>query len=69
MKLLSDFDGVWTYPDAEGTAHGEALDTALVELAPEPERVQVRAWIASARRAPPTMRKRSTKMNYKLLHN
>ena len=51
MKLLSDFDGVWTYPDAEGTAHGEALDTALVELAPEPERVQVRAWIASARRA------------------
>ena len=49
MKLLTDFDGVWTYPDAEGAAHGAALDAALVALAAESERTQVREWIAAAR--------------------
>ena len=30
MKLLSDFDGVWTYPEAEGVAHGAELEAALM---------------------------------------
>ena len=51
MKLLSDFDGVWTYPDAEGAAHGAELDLALEGLADERERPQVRAWIRAARDA------------------
>jgi hypothetical protein len=57
MKLLSDFDGVWTYPDEEGAAHGAALDAALLALAGEGDGDAVRAWIARARaavRAEPT---------------
>lgn len=57
MKLLSDFDGVWTYPDEEGAAHGAELDAALEALVPEGDRAQVRDWIAAARlavRAEPT---------------
>ena len=57
MKLLTDFDGVWTYPDAEGAAHGAALDAALLAAAGEHERVEVTAWIGRARaavRAAPT---------------
>ena len=57
MKLLSDFDGVWTYPDEEGAAHGAELDAALEALVPEGDRAQVRDWIAFARlavRAEPT---------------
>ncbi len=57
MKLLSDFDGVWTYPDAEGAAHGAALDAALLAAAGERDRGAVRVWIAAARaavRAEPT---------------
>jgi hypothetical protein len=50
MKLLSDFDGVWTYPDAEGAAHGAALDAALLALAAEGQREAMRTWIAEARR-------------------
>lgn len=49
MRLLSDFDGVWTYPDAEGVAHGHELDAALLRLVPDPEHDAVRAWIARAR--------------------
>ncbi len=51
MKLLSDFDGVWTYPDEEGVAHGAELDTALAGLVGEGERAQVLDWLAAARRA------------------
>ena len=49
MKLLSDFDGVWTYPDEEGAAHGAALDAALLAVAGESDRDAVRDWIAGAR--------------------
>ncbi|MEQ1831718.1 MAG: hypothetical protein ABL977_01600 [Candidatus Eisenbacteria bacterium] len=57
MKLLSDFDGVWTYPDEEGAAHGAALDAALIAVAGESDREAARDWIAGARyavRAEPT---------------
>ena len=57
MKLLSDFDGVWTYPEAEGVAHGAALDAALEGALGEGDRAAVRDWIARARaalRAEPT---------------
>jgi hypothetical protein len=57
MKLLSDFDGVWTYPDEEGAAHGAELDAALAALVAEDDRAQVRDWLAAARlavRAEPT---------------
>ena len=49
MKLLSDFDGVWTFPVEEGAAHGAALDAALESSLGEGERSAVRAWIARAR--------------------
>ncbi|MCE9626706.1 MAG: hypothetical protein K8R56_02175 [Candidatus Eisenbacteria bacterium] len=48
MKLLSDFDGVWTFPAAEGTAHGAALDAALLALLPT-ETDAARDWIGAAR--------------------
>lgn len=51
MKLLSDFDGVWTYPDEEGAAHGAALDAALIAMAGESDRDAARDWIAGARHA------------------
>jgi len=51
MKLLSDFDGVWTYPEAEGVAHGAELEAALMAGVGEGEREAARAWIARARRA------------------
>ena len=51
MKLLSDFDGVWTYPDAEGAAHGAELDDALLTVAGERDHDAVLAWIAAARAA------------------
>jgi hypothetical protein len=51
MKLLSDFDGVWTLPDEEGVANGAALDGALEDVLGEGERSTVRAWIARARSA------------------
>src|SRR5437762_1324590 len=49
MKLLTDFDGVWTLPEAEGVAHGAELDEALLALAGERDRDATRAWIAAAR--------------------
>ena len=57
MKLLTDFDGVWTYPDEEGVAHGAELDAALAGLVGEGERQAVRDWLVLARaavRAEPT---------------
>ena len=57
MKLLTDFDGVWTYPDEEGVAHGTELDAALAGLVGEDEREAVRDWLVLARaavRAEPT---------------
>src|SRR5580765_6473317 len=57
MKLLSDFDGVWTSPDQEGIANGAALDAALEDMLGEEDREPVRAWVARARaalRAEPT---------------
>ena len=51
MKLLSDFDGVWTYPEEEGVANGAALDAALESVVGEEDRSRVRAWVARARAA------------------
>ena len=51
MKLLSDFDGVWTTPDEEGVANGAALDAALEGVLGEADRAAVRAWVAHARAA------------------
>ena len=43
MRLLSDFDGVWTYPDLEGEAQRVALEQAFLQLLPaaEHEAVQI----------------------------
>lgn len=60
MRLLSDFDGVWTFPAAEGTAHGAALDAALLALFPA-ESAAVRAWIDSARE---TVRREPTRYGW-----
>jgi hypothetical protein len=49
MKLLSDFDGVWIDPEAEGAAHGAELDAALLALVGERDRPDVAEWIARAR--------------------
>jgi hypothetical protein len=51
MKLLSDFDGVWTHPFAEGRAQGEALERRLLAGVPGDRRAEARAWIARARAA------------------
>jgi hypothetical protein len=51
MKLLSDFDGVWTLPEEEGVANGAALDAALEAMLGEGDRPAVRAWVARARAA------------------
>ena len=49
MKLLSDFDGVWTNPNAEGVAQGEYLDRTLADWTSDPLRAA--EWIRAARRA------------------
>ncbi len=51
MRLLSDFDGVWTHPREEGVAQGVLLDELLVLWTPHEEREATRAWIAAARLA------------------
>ena len=51
MKLLSDFDGVWTHPREEGIAQGVLLDELLLLSSPASEREATRAWIVTARRA------------------
>lgn len=50
MKLLTDFDGVWTLPAAEGLAQGEVLEESLLEWTEPARRDAVRDWIAAARR-------------------
>src|SRR5882672_10922594 len=49
MKLVSDFDGVWTRPDDEADAQGQFMDRALLEWSPQPAEATA-AWIAEARR-------------------
>jgi hypothetical protein len=49
MKLLSDFDGVWTDPAREGTAQGEILERTLLALGPPENRDARETWIAQAR--------------------
>jgi len=51
MKLLSDFDGVWTLPFAEGVAQGEILDGAIVAALPEGMRAAGVEWVRRARAA------------------
>ncbi len=51
MRLLSDFDGVWTHPHEEGLAQGVLLDELLLLWAPAAERDATRDWLAAARRA------------------
>lgn len=50
MKLLSDFDGVWTNPTAEAEAQGRYLDATLLGWAPAGEREAWAPWLESARR-------------------
>src|SRR5436309_639477 len=49
MKLLSDFDGVWTNPVAEAKAQGEYLEHTLISWLPESDRVRAEAWLGRAR--------------------
>jgi hypothetical protein len=49
MKLLSDFDGVWTLPFAEGAAQAEILERAILDALPEPTRAEGAEWIRRAR--------------------
>jgi hypothetical protein len=51
MKLLSDFDGVWTLPFAEGVAQGEVLDRSIIEALPAGMREEGAAWVRKARAA------------------
>src|SRR5690242_7148906 len=48
MKLLFDFDGVWTYPEMESTAQGERLDAALAARLPA-RAAEMAAWLEQAR--------------------
>lgn len=49
MKLLSDFDGVWTNPEAEAGAQGEFLEQALLGWTPSGERERAADWLRLAR--------------------
>jgi hypothetical protein len=51
VKLLSDFDGVWTHPIAEGEAQGRYLEATLLDWAPPADRRAWESWLASARSA------------------
>jgi hypothetical protein len=51
MKLVSDFDGVWTLPAEEARAQGLVMDAALAACVPPAERAQAEAWIRAARAA------------------
>jgi len=51
MKLLSDFDGVWTNPAAEARAQGEYLDATLLEWTAPATRAETAEWLARARAA------------------
>lgn len=51
MKLVTDFDGVWTLPDEEAAAQGAWMDRTLADWAGEPDRSTITAWISRARKA------------------
>jgi len=51
MKLLSDFDGVWTNPREEALAQGEILEAQLLAAMPAGRREAARDWLARARLA------------------
>uniref|UniRef100_A0A832MMB8 HAD family hydrolase n=1 Tax=Eiseniibacteriota bacterium TaxID=2212470 RepID=A0A832MMB8_UNCEI len=51
MRLVSDFDGVWTFPEAEAASQGEVLETGLLSAVPDGARAEAEAWIARARAA------------------
>lgn len=51
MKLVSDFDGVWTFPAAEAEAQGEILDRELEATLPDAARPKAGEWIRAARAA------------------
>lgn len=50
MRLLSDFDGVWTDPLREGVAQGTLLEKTVREWAAADGRAGVDAWFAAAQR-------------------
>lgn len=49
MRLLSDFDGVWTHPREEARAQGAVLDGQLVAWMPEAQRAAAGELLAKAR--------------------
>ncbi|NOT35383.1 MAG: hypothetical protein HOP12_14660, partial [Candidatus Eisenbacteria bacterium] len=49
MKLLSDFDGVWTHPREEARVQGEKLEGALVGWGASQGVSEVGEWLARAR--------------------
>jgi hypothetical protein len=51
VKLVSDFDGVWTLPDDEARAQGEVLDGLLAGWLDDRTPERAAAWIRGAREA------------------
>ena len=51
MRLLSDFDGVWTDPAAEATAQGEVMNETWAEWARHGGPDGLGDWLDAARRA------------------
>jgi hypothetical protein len=51
MKLLSDFDGVWTLPDDEAAAQGAWIEHALLDWCGAESAHAVAGWLAGARAA------------------
>jgi len=51
MLLLSDFDGVWTDPEAEARVQGELLERTLTGWATKGKRAAVAKWLVDARAA------------------
>jgi hypothetical protein len=49
MKLLSDFDGVWTDPTEEAGAQGEFLEQALLSWSRPEDRDRAADWLRLAR--------------------
>jgi len=49
MKLLSDFDGVWTSPEAEAGAQGEYMEQVLLSWTPGEDRERAADWLRLAR--------------------
>lgn len=49
MKLLSDFDGVWTNPTAEAVAQGEFLEQTLLAWTAAEGRDRASEWLRLAR--------------------